>query len=81
MKNHISGNTAILAAITYAQLSEREAGNIAVRRTDGLYEVTFESDWMRYDCFIDAYDGEVLGFDPEPQPEPTVLCEQAMIPA
>ena len=80
MKN-ISGNAAILAAIGYAQIAAGEAGNIAVRRTDGLYEVTFESDWMRYDCYVDAIDGEVLGFDCEPLPEPAVLCEQAMIPA
>ena len=81
MKNNISGQAAICAAVGYAQIAIEEAGNIAVRRTDGLYEVTFETDWMRYDCFVDALDGEVLGFDLAPLPEPAVLCEQAMIPA
>lgn len=81
MNKNISGNAAILAAVGYAQIAIEEAANVAVRRTDGLYEVTFETDWMRYDCFVDLFDGEVLGFGLEPLPEPTVLCEQAMIPA
>lgn len=80
-KNNISGNTAILAAIQYVRITEREVGNIDVRRADGLYEVTFETDWMTYDCYVDAADGEVLGFDCSPVSDPAALCEQALIPA
>ena len=81
MKKNISGEAAILAAIGYAQLTKEEAGGINVRRADGLYEVTFASDWMTYDCYVDAADGEVLGFDQSPLPEPMALCEQATISA
>ena len=81
MKNNISGNAAIHAAIEYAQLIGQEVYHINARRTDGLYEVTFETDWMRYDCYVDAADGEVLGFDQAPVSEPAMLCEQAPISA
>lgn len=80
MKN-ITSNTAIFAAIAYAQLTREEVCNINVRHTDGLYEVTFESDWMRYDCYVDENDGEVLGFDLAPLSEPAVLSEQVLATA
>lgn len=75
MKN-ITANTAIFAAVAYADIAREEACNITVRHTDGLYEVTFESDWMRYDCYVDENDGEVLGFDLAPLAEPAVYNEQ-----
>ena len=72
----ISAYTAILAAIEYAGLKEENAGNVNVRRADGLYEIQFESDWMQYDCFVDEADGEVLGFDSRPLPEHVMLADE-----
>lgn len=80
MKN-ITSNTAVFAAVAYADITLEDACNINVRHTDGLYEVTFESDWMRYDCYVDENDGEVLGFDLAPLAEPAVYNEQALATA
>ena len=80
MKN-ITSNTAIFAAVEYANITREEAGNINVRHADGLYEVTFESDWMRYDCYVDENDGEVLGFDQQPLAEPAVYNEAMLATA
>ncbi|MBE7004111.1 MAG: hypothetical protein E7425_07480 [Ruminococcaceae bacterium] len=71
----ISANTAILCAVNYAKLNEQEVGDIGVRHADGLYEITFSTDWMQYDCFVDESDGEVLGFDSRPLPEHVMLSE------
>lgn len=81
MKQYIPGSAAILAAVEYAGLTEQEVYDVSVRSTDGLYEVTFATDWMRYDCYVDAADYEVLGFDSAPIPERLMLAEQIVIPA
>ena len=36
---------------------------------DGLYEVLLHSEWMDYDCYVDASNGEVLGFQSQPAEE------------
>jgi hypothetical protein len=77
----ISAYTAVLAAITYAGLSEQETGDVSARRADGLYEVQFASDWTQYDCFVDETDGEVLGFDARPLPEHVMLSEYSRMTA
>ena len=80
MKN-ITANTAVLAAVTYASLTMQEIGDLSVRRADGLYEVTFATDWTQYDCFVDEENGEVLGFDCRPMPEHAMLGEPERLSA
>ena len=80
MKN-ITANSAVLAAVAYANLTLEEIGELAVRRTDGLYEICFASDWTLYDCFVDENDGEVLGFDCRPVPEHMLLIDAARLSA
>ncbi|MBQ9460289.1 MAG: hypothetical protein IJU66_10210 [Oscillospiraceae bacterium] len=77
----ISSYTAILAAIAYAGLDEREAGDISVRRADGFFEVQFAGDWTQYDCFVDETSGEVMGFDARPLPEHVMLDEYSRMTA
>ena len=74
MKN-INANTAINAAVSYASVYAKDVCNLDVRHTEGFYEVTFENDWTRYDCYVDDADGEVLGFDSRPLPEHVMLAE------
>ncbi len=72
----ISANTAILAAVTYAKVSEDEASDVSVRHSDGFYEVMFSTDWMEYDCFVSEDNAEVLGFDSRPLPEHAMLADE-----
>lgn len=78
---NITSNTAIFASVAYAQLTREEICNISVRHSGGLYEVRFESDWMRYECYVDEESGEVLGFDLAPLSEPAVYGEQLAVTA
>lgn len=80
MKN-ITSNTAVYAAIAYANITREEACNITVRHSDGLYEVCFDGDWMHYDCYVDEENGEVLGFEPTPLAEPAEYIEQTLATA
>ena len=38
--------------------------DFAVR--DGLYEMALFTAWMRYDCYVDAVSGEVMGLSAQP---------------
>lgn len=73
----INANTAIISAVNYAAVNAQDVCNLDVRRIDGFYEVTFENDWTRFDCYVDETDGEVLGFDSRPLPEHVMLAEQS----
>ena len=33
---------------------------------EGLYDIGFQDDWMKYICYIDCLTGEVRGFISEP---------------
>ena len=35
---------------------------------NGYYEVRFTSDWLQYDCYVDAATGEVPGITTMPLP-------------
>ena len=35
---------------------------------DGVWELSFDSNELRYDCYVDAESGEVLGVDFRPVP-------------
>ncbi|MBR3020112.1 MAG: hypothetical protein IKH57_24100 [Clostridia bacterium] len=34
--------------------------------SDGLYDIGFQDEWMRYSCYVDYLTGEVRGFFTEP---------------
>lgn len=34
--------------------------------SEGLYDIGFQDDWMRYICYVDFLTGEVRGFFTEP---------------
>ncbi len=71
MKNTVYElNTAVaLAAAVKAVGAElSEITNETVTLVDGCYEVTFDTDWVRYDCYVDAVTGEVPGIMTEPVP-------------
>ena len=78
---NIPANTAVQAAAAYAGLSVSELSDLCVLHSDGLFEIRFDTDWMRYDCYVDDADGEVLGFDCRPIPEQQMLGEVVRLSA
>lgn len=70
MSSHvIDPQVAVAAAVLYGNLRNREVLSADVSFADGLYEVLLHSEWMDYDCYVDASNGEVLGFQSQPAEE------------
>lgn len=65
----IDPQVAVAAAVLYGNLHSREVLSADVSFADGLYEVLLHSEWMDYDCYVDASNGEVLGFQSQPAEE------------
>lgn len=65
----IDPQVAVAAAILYGKLRDHEVLSADVARVDDLYEVIIHSEWMDYDCYVDASTGEVLGFQSAPAEE------------
>lgn len=65
----IDPQVAAAAAVLYGNLRNREVLSADVSLADGLYEVLLHSEWMDYDCYVDASNGEVLGFQSQPAEE------------
>lgn len=65
----IDPQVAVAAAVLYGNLRNREVLSADVSYADGLYEVLLHSEWMDYDCYVDASNGEVLGFQSQPAEE------------
>ena len=59
----ISISSAIQAAADYAGFSTEDIRCTEKHYANGLFEIGFDTDWSRYDCFVDAATGEVLGFN------------------
>lgn len=71
MKNFISSMAAMNAVMNELVLDGQELYGLSIVRADGLYELRFCTDFTAYDCYADAYSGEVLGVDTRPvMPEP-----------
>lgn len=70
MTSHvIDPQVAVAAAVLYGNLRNCEVLSADVSFADGLYEVLLHSEWMDYDCYVDASNGEVLGFQSQPAEE------------
>ena len=65
----IDPQVAVAAAVLYGNLRNREVLSADVSLADGLYEVLLHSEWMDYDCYVNASNGEVLGFQSQPAEE------------
>ncbi len=62
----ISTSAAIEAAVKYAGFTAEEIHGLKTGYADGLFEISFQSDWSIYICYVDAASCEVLGFGSEP---------------
>ena len=66
IEKRISSDTAAAAAVEYAGLRREEVCCTLISRANGLYEIAFRTDWLKYDCYVDAQSAQVLGFSFEP---------------
>ncbi len=68
-------NMAICAAAQEAGIDQQEMRHTLTSSKDGLIEVSFSTEWMYYDCYVDEQTMEVLGFDYRPVPMNTILAQ------
>ena len=61
-------NMAICAVAAEAGISKDEMRDILIKAEDKLIEVSFRTDWLLYDCYVDEETLDVLGFDSRPAP-------------
>ena len=62
-------SAAISAALDHADVSCDEAYCTFACKKDQLYVIAFRTDYLKYDCYVDADTMEVLGFSFEPIPD------------
>lgn len=62
----ISISSAIQAAADYAGYASEDIRCTEKHYAGGLFAISFNTDWSKVDCFVDAATGEVLGFNSEP---------------
>lgn len=61
-----SANTAMRIAIEYAGLGNCELCCAAISAQDGLFAIRIDTDFMRYEFYVDVENKETLGFNSEP---------------
>lgn len=66
MNNTITFNNAVNNALAAAGLKSHDiiANNNLLR--DGYFEIYLLTEWLEYDIYVDAENGEVVGFDSRP---------------
>lgn len=69
MKNNniiINAAEALKAVLNELHLSSTDVEFYEVKFEASLYEMTVYTTWMRYDCYVDAETGEVVGLSSVP---------------
>ena len=71
MKNNVYGRNltaaaALSEAARSAGVNESEITGEEITLDNGYYEVRFTSNWLQYDCYVDAATGEVPGITSMP---------------
>ena len=62
----ISPNRAMALALTETGLDREQVYRVHCSLDGGLYDIRVCTDWLRYQLYLDAARGEVLGLDTEP---------------
>lgn len=73
MKNNIyelnlTAAVALSEAARSAGVNTNEITDEEITLNNGYYEVRFTSNWLQYDCYVDAATGEVPGIITMPLP-------------
>ena len=65
-RNTISYLEAVNAVLKETGLSPVQTRFVRIDREDDSYHLFFRTDWMRYEAYVSAESGEVLGVNMEP---------------
>ena len=64
--NTISYLEAVNAVLKDTGLTPAQTRFAQIDREDDLYHLFFRTDWMKYEAYVSARSGQVLGIDREP---------------
>ena len=72
----LTPDQALRCAIAYAELKNNEPVCTSCSFTDGLFRFSVTTLYLRYEFYVDAVSGEILGISTEPlsYPETLNLC-------
>ncbi|MDY4487373.1 MAG: hypothetical protein SPE18_04885 [Candidatus Limivicinus sp.] len=73
----ISPHRAMALALTETGLDREQVFRVHCTLDGGLYDIRFCTDWLRYQLYLDAESGEVLGLDTEPMGDAEVQDSQS----
>ena len=73
----ISPNRALERALQETGLDRQQVYRVRCTLDGGLYDIRFCTDWLRYQLYLDAESGEVLGLDTEPMGDAEVQDSQS----
>lgn len=79
MKQMMNENQALSRALEYAGLAKTESRCAFRKAQDGLYEFTVLTLYQKYDFYVDALSGEVLGVNSEPLPYQEMFCTEPVL--
>ena len=65
---NLTAAVALSEAARSAGVNTNEITDEEITLDNGYYEVRFTSDWLQYDCYVDAATGEVPGITSMPLP-------------
>ncbi len=66
MNNNFSYTEAVIAVLNETGLNVNEARGFNIEQDNGLFSISFRTDWLRYTAYVDCASCEVLGLDFEP---------------
>lgn len=72
-RNPLTREQALGRALDDAGIGNIENRCLLNRYIDGLYEIVVHSPYMKYEFYVDAESGQVLGLNTEPLPYPELL--------
>lgn len=78
--NPLTAKQALYIALNDVGITESESICLFNQYDNGLYHVLVKTAYMKYEFYVDAANGEVLGLDMEPQPYSETLgfCGDAL---
>lgn len=66
MEKMLNKYEALRNVIDYLELDAENSRFFSIELEGNVYELQLRGEWMKYDCFVDALTGDVLGLDCEP---------------
>lgn len=71
--NNLSMEDALSRALAYADIEKAKSRCLYCRLHEGLYHMVIWTAYMKYEFYVCANDGEIMGMDTRPVPYPEHL--------